>query len=98
MLTINDQEIRSAEMKFLRMCRGCTLRDEIRNEYIRLDLETYSVNDRIQQNRQEWIHHIERMVNSKIDVNMRTVGRKQEEPYECGKVLHDLIENGASNC
>lgn len=53
-------------MKFLRKTEGCALRDRIRNEDIRAELNIYSMNDRIKQGRIKWKQHVERMEESRI--------------------------------
>jgi hypothetical protein len=40
---------------------GYTLKDQIRNTVIRNELKVFSVNNRIQNNRLNWIHHVGRM-------------------------------------
>ena len=49
------QRIQTAEMKFLRKTKGCTIMDHIRNEQIRKDLNIYNVNDRITTYKNNWI-------------------------------------------
>lgn len=57
----DKQKIQSAEMKFLRRTKGCTLRDQIRNSDIRADLKIYSMTERIEENSRRWKQHIGRM-------------------------------------
>lgn len=51
---------RSAEMKFLRLVEGCT-RLDIRNDDIRRELKTWSINDRIQVIGADLEQHLEKM-------------------------------------
>jgi hypothetical protein len=60
------QKIETAEMKFLRNVAGYTLKDQIRNTVIRNELKIFSVNNRIQNNRLNWIHHVARMEPERI--------------------------------
>ena len=49
-MTRNDERsIQRSEMKFLRKTKGCTLRDQIRNEDISIDLNVYSMGRRIRE-------------------------------------------------
>jgi hypothetical protein len=53
-------------MKFLRNVAGYTLKDQIRNTVIRTELTVFSVNNRIQNNRLNWIHHVGRIEPERI--------------------------------
>jgi hypothetical protein len=55
------QKIETAEIKFLRNVTRYTLKDKIRNTMIRNELKIFSVNNRIQNNRLNWINHVARM-------------------------------------
>ncbi|KAK7788325.1 hypothetical protein R5R35_014440 [Gryllus longicercus] len=58
--------IQSSEMKFLRRINGCTREDRIRNEEIRKELQVTSINTRMQEYRQRWVEHVERMSDSRL--------------------------------
>jgi hypothetical protein len=60
------QKIETAEMKFLRNVAGYTLNDQIPNTVIRNELKIFNVNNRIQKNRLNWIHHVGRMEPERI--------------------------------
>jgi hypothetical protein len=60
------QKIETAEMKFLRNVAGYTLKDQIRNTVIRNELKVFSLNNRIQNSRLNWIHHVGRMEPERI--------------------------------
>jgi hypothetical protein len=53
--------IQSTEINFVRKTKGCTKLDHITNEMIRTELNIYPVNDTIQQYRNNWFQHINRM-------------------------------------
>jgi hypothetical protein len=48
-------------MKFLRYVAGYTLKEHVRNDNIRQQLEIFNLNDRIHQNKKNWHEHILRM-------------------------------------
>jgi hypothetical protein len=62
----NKSRIQSAEMRFLRRVKGCTLRDQIRNDDIRRELDIFSLNRKIEDNKRNWIDHVYRMPDSRI--------------------------------
>lgn len=51
----------SADMKFFRETKGCTLRDQNGNDYVRTELNIFSMNNRIRKYALKWRQHIERM-------------------------------------
>jgi hypothetical protein len=53
--------IQSTEVNFLRKTKGCTKLDQITNEMIRTELNMYLVNDIIEQCRNNWFQHINRV-------------------------------------
>jgi hypothetical protein len=53
--------IQSTEMNFLRKTKGCEKQDQKTNELIRTELNIYPVNDTIEQYRNNWLQHINRM-------------------------------------
>jgi hypothetical protein len=58
--------IQSTEMNFLRKTKGCTKLDHITNEMMRTELNIYPVNDTIEQYRNNWLQHINRMQDTKL--------------------------------
>jgi hypothetical protein len=60
------QKIETAEIKFLRNVARYTLKDKIRNTVIRNELKIFSVNNRIQNKRLNWINHVARMEPERI--------------------------------
>ena len=56
--TRNQSKIQSAEMKFLRV-KGCSRRDQIRNENIRAELNIFALNQRFENNKRKWIEHVD---------------------------------------
>lgn len=53
--------IQSSEMKFLRSVNKCTKLDKIKNEDIRKNLDIFSLNKKIQNNKERWKEHVLRM-------------------------------------
>ena len=64
--TKHKQIIQTAEMKFLRSVKRCSRLDRIRNENIREELKIYNLNERIEENREKWKEHLNRMENERI--------------------------------
>ena len=58
--------IQAAEMRFLRRVKGCTRLDRFRNDDIRRELDIFSINRKIADNRRNWIDHINRMPDHRI--------------------------------
>ena len=56
-------KIQTAEMRFLRKVKGCTRRDQIRNDVIREELNIYSVNEKVEEYKENWKAHLKRMNN-----------------------------------
>ena len=66
-ITKKDQSrIQSAEMKFLRKVKGCTLEDQIKNSEIRKELNIFCMNDRIENGKTRWKVHIDRMETERL--------------------------------
>jgi hypothetical protein len=53
-------------MKFLRNVAGYTLQDKIRNTAIRNEINIFNLNNRIQNNRLNWIHHAKKIEPERI--------------------------------
>jgi hypothetical protein len=70
------QKIETAEMKFLRNVAGCTLKDQIRNTVIRNELKIFSVNNRIQNNILNRIHHVGRMEPERVPEQLMDYTRR----------------------
>lgn len=64
--TKTRSKIQAAEMKFLRGCLGVTKRDRLRNEDIRNLLEIYELNNKVDDYRQTWKDHVNRMNNERL--------------------------------
>ena len=62
------QHIQTAEINFLRYMSGYYLRDRMRNGYIRVELGTFSINDKIEQRKQHLI-----IIHYKSNYNIYTV-------------------------
>jgi hypothetical protein len=58
--------IQSTEMNFLRKTKGCTKLDHITNQMIRTELNIYPVNDTIEQYRNNWFQHINRVQDTRL--------------------------------
>lgn len=61
-----ESRIQATEMRFLRQVKGCTRQDHIRNTDIRTELNIYSICDRINDYKQKWKEHLERMSDTRI--------------------------------
>jgi len=74
----NQSKIQSAEIKFLRRVKGCTILDQIRNDDIREELTIFNLNLKIRENKRNWMDHIERMDGSvvKAAVHYQPQGRR----------------------
>jgi hypothetical protein len=53
-------------MNFLRKTKGCTKLDHVTNEIIRTDLNISPVNDTIEQYRNNWLQHMNRMQDTRL--------------------------------
>lgn len=60
------QQIQTAEMRFLRTVKGCTILDEIRIDDIRDELQVCAINDKIVIYRMQWVQHIENSSPTKL--------------------------------
>jgi hypothetical protein len=88
------QKIETAEIIFLRNVAGYTLTYQIRNTVIRNELEIFSVNNRIQNNRLNWILDVGRMEPERIPKQLmdytprgtRSIGRpksrRKDQPIQ----------------
>jgi hypothetical protein len=54
-------KVQAAEMKFLRRIKGVTRLDRLRNDDIRRELNIFSLNRKIGDNKRQWMDHIDRM-------------------------------------
>jgi hypothetical protein len=70
------QKIETAEMKFLRNVAGYALKGQIRNTVIRNELKIFSINNIIQNNRLNWIHHVGRMEPERIPKQLMDYTRR----------------------
>jgi hypothetical protein len=53
-------------MKYLRTVKGCTRLDQIRNEYIRNELDISTLSEKIIEYRNKWKAHLQRMERTRI--------------------------------
>jgi len=53
-------------MKFIRYARGCTKSDKIRYDTMRSDLNIFSFNDKMEENKTKWYDHVGRMLESRV--------------------------------
>ena len=58
--------IEAAEMKLLRPLAGYTLYDHKTNDYIRRELQITGILDKIDEYRQNWFQHLQRMPQNRI--------------------------------
>ncbi|XP_073991824.1 uncharacterized protein [Rhodnius prolixus] len=79
----DKSNLQSAEMRFLRRVKGCTKRERIRNVDIREELDIYNINEFIEEIRDRWREHLNRMSTTRVPVmvnkyrprGQRSVGR-----------------------
>jgi hypothetical protein len=58
--------LEAAEMRFLRSVKGYIRLDKIRNEIIRKELEISGIQEVSIKHKQNWINHLERMDNTRL--------------------------------
>jgi hypothetical protein len=71
--------LEAAEMCFLRSVKGYTRLDKIRSEVIREELEISGIQDVRSKHKQNWINHLERIDNTRLQkrvLNYRRRGRR----------------------
>jgi hypothetical protein len=73
--------IQSTEMNFLRKTKGCTKLDHVINELIRTEPNIYPVNDTIEQCRNNWLQHINRMKDTSLPKKSTSVQTFRKERY-----------------
>jgi hypothetical protein len=61
-----EQEIETAEMKFLKSVAGYKRRDQARNTRIKEELNAYNISNNILKSRSQWKYHILRMEDRRI--------------------------------
>jgi uncharacterized Fe-S cluster-containing protein len=74
--------LKAAEMRFLRSVKGYTRLDKIRSEVIRKELEISGIQDVRLKYKQNWINHLERMDNIRLQkhaLNSSTTNLEEEE-------------------
>jgi ribosomal protein L20 len=62
----DKDKIQAAEMRFLRTVKGCTRVDRIRNVDIRAELNIYNINNTLEENKENWKQHIDRLTETRI--------------------------------
>jgi hypothetical protein len=62
----DKDKIQAAEMRFRRRVKGCTRADRIRNVDIRAELNIYNINSRLEETKEKWEKHIDRMTETRI--------------------------------
>jgi len=83
---LERRRIEAAEMKLLRPLAGYTLYDNKTNEYIRRELQITGTLDKIDENRRNWLSHLQRMPHNRIHLKSyryrpqgrRTTGRTKK--------------------
>ena len=103
--------IQAAEMKVLRMIKGVTKRDRLKNQAIREDVGVMSVLDLIEESKMRWYGHVMRMEDERYPKRMlewipdarRPVGRPRarwmkgiEEALESRNTSLGEIQDGAT--
>ncbi|PSN47271.1 hypothetical protein C0J52_13351 [Blattella germanica] len=72
-------KIQAAQMSFLRAVKGCTRKDHIRNENIRVELKVQPLLQQIDEHRSNWVEHLGRIPENripKITLSYRPSGRR----------------------
>jgi hypothetical protein len=64
--TKDMSKIQATEMRYLRSVKGCTKLDHTKNEDIRKELNTDSMQYKIENYRKKWIEHLDRMSDERI--------------------------------
>jgi hypothetical protein len=80
------RRIEAAEMKLLRPLAGHTINDHKSNDFIRRELQTECIRDKIDEYRRNWLLHLQRMPQHPIPLKSyhyspqgkRTVGRPKK--------------------
>jgi len=67
---LQRRRIEVAEMKLLRLLAGYTLYDHKTNDYIRRDLRTTGILDKIDEYRRNWLLHLQRMPQNPIPLKI----------------------------
>jgi hypothetical protein len=75
----DKDKTQAALMRFLGRVKGCTRADRIRNVDIRAELNTYNNNNRLEENREKWKQHIDRMTETRIPNSFYNINRKEKE-------------------
>ncbi|XP_048006662.1 uncharacterized protein LOC125242006 [Leguminivora glycinivorella] len=57
---VHTQKLHTAEMRMLRWSSGVTLKDKVRNEYIRGSLKVAPITDKLAETRLRWYGHVMR--------------------------------------
>jgi hypothetical protein len=70
-------------MKFLRNVAGYILKDLIRGMMTRNKLNILHLNNRIQKNGLNWIHHVERVAHERIPKQL-TIHLEEPDPLDAG--------------
>jgi hypothetical protein len=81
--------IQSTEMSFLWKTKGCTKLDHITNEMIRTELNIYTVNDTVEQYRNNWFQHVSRIQDTRLPkraLQYRPSGKRQEDQRKDGEM------------
>jgi len=83
---LQRRRIEAGEMKFLRPLAGYTLYDHKTNDFVHRELQTECILDKIDEYRQNWFLHLQRMPPNRIPLKsyhyrpqrIRTIGRPKK--------------------
>lgn len=90
------RRLESAEMRFLRGVKGCTLRDQIKSEKIREELgRKETIHEKIKKYRQQWVTHIENMPQDRLPV--QALNHKMQGKRNIGRPRMRWKEGGTGN-
>ena len=97
-----EQKLKVAEMKMLRMMCGVTRRDRVRNEYVRASVGVDSMEDKLAQNRLRWYGHVSRREQEDVvnrvwrwDMGGKSSRGRPEQTWD-GVVKKDMEKRGLS--
>ncbi|KAM3955317.1 uncharacterized protein ACR2FA_010780 [Aphomia sociella] len=97
----HEQKLHTTEMRMLRWAGGVTLKDKVRNEYVRGSFKVAPITEKISESRLRWYGHVIRRSNShvvkkclSIDTQKRGRGRPQTTWMTC--VQRDMKKCGLS--
>jgi hypothetical protein len=81
------QRIEAAEIKLLRPLAGYTLYDHKTNDFIRRELQTGCILDKIDEYRRNWLLHLQRMPQNRIPLKSYQQPTRKENNWETEETM-----------